>query len=752
MNDQMASIAVGTPYPKIGVGFVVDFNHAEIISIMKSLIHRVFVWLLFWSGGTLLAFQVDFDKVEATYFWGDSEDLAKTIDGIDASGRGWSVARQTDQPQAAIFKTAAPFTADLVLLTLCFQSGRPYGSMAEFSLSFTSDDQPSLKGNWRPLTIINQSATIGSLTVTPDGRIHAEEVVAVTTGSIPDNNYQVTARITGQVVTGFRIDVYPVRRTLRQLLPEMKEVADAPVMAWAMYGDFVLTEFRATVITHSTNVALGAPVKASHPLYQATTPVKEMTAAALTDGLPSTFAHPRQPDLGESCYFEIDLGRVHALDHLSLWGRNDGLQKEDRLSRVMVRLYEEDPAEGGRPLWQGMDRADGSHPLRGEVDILRAENGSGIFRGRYIRLSSDSPVPLSPQLAEVEAYPARQLTPVSLRADGREIRISNDVSIPPKTFRLALEMKVANEEVPREAPFRWRFKNKDGGWLISRGRTLEISCPAAGEYTIEAQASHSDGTWDASLMSLPILVRAPFTQSWSFILLVALCTLSVGGLVTWFVSRRRIAVLEAQSALAVERTRIARDIHDDVGARLSQLSFLLKSLERNPTLPESAKDDVLELSETASQALGSLDEVVWTVNPKNDSLESLARFLGQHAARYLAPVGITFRLVAPPAWPALVVSAQTRHNLVMAVKEALQNVVKHSAAHEVVMTLALKDGNLTVGLTDDGCGLPGDLTASGRSGLANMKARLESLGGACGIHRRPEGGTEVTLLLPLDPS
>jgi len=733
------------------VGFGWGFNQDESV-FMKIQVHRVVVWLLFWSGGTLLASPVVFEKVEATYFAGDSADLAKTIDGIDASGRGWSVAGRTHQPQAAIFKTAAPLKADLVLLTLCFQSGRPYGSMAEFLLSFTSDDQPSLLGNWQPLTIVNPSATTGSLTLTPNGRLRAEEVVAVTTGGIPDNNYQVTVRTTGQVVTGLRIDVYPVQRSLHQLLPEVEEVADLPVMAWAMLGDFVLTEFRATLITHSTNIALGAPVKASHPLYQTTMPIGKMTAAALTDGLPSTFAHPRQPDLGGAFFFEIDLGQEHVLNHLSLWGRNDGLAKENRMSRVMVRLYEQDPAEGALPTWEGIDREDGSFPLRGEVDMLRAADGRGRFGGRYIRLSSDSPVPLSPQFAEVEVYPVRQLTPVSLRADGREIDIPDGVRIPPGTFRLALEMKVANEAVRRDTPFRWRYKGKDGGWLVSRERTLEMPCPPAGDYTFEAQTSHSDGTWDTSMMSLPMVVLAPFTQSRGFMLLVVFGTLSAGGLVAWFVSHRRITALEAQSALAAERTRIARDMHDEVGARLSQLSFLLKSLERNPTLPESAKGEVLQLSETASQALGSLDEVVWTVNPKNDSLESLARFLGLHAARYLGLIGVSFRLVAPPTWPDLVVSAQIRHDLAMAVKEALQNVVKHSSASEVVLTLALEERNFAVHITDDGCGLPEQPTVSERSGLANMKARLDGLGGACHIHRRPEGGTEVGLRVPLRQS
>ena len=213
------------PYPKIGVGFAREFEQADPV-FMKSLVHRVLFWLLCWSAGMSWGSPVVFDKVEATYYWGDPEDLAKTIDGIDASGRGWSVARRTDQPQAAIFKTAVPLKEDLVLLTLCFQSGRPYGSMAEFSLSFTSDDQPSLKGSWQPLAIVNQSATNGSLTLLPNGRLRAEEVVAVTTGRIPDNNYQVTVRTAGRVVTGFRIDVYPVRRSLSQLLPEVVEVME----------------------------------------------------------------------------------------------------------------------------------------------------------------------------------------------------------------------------------------------------------------------------------------------------------------------------------------------------------------------------------------------------------------------------------------------------------------------------------------------------------------------------------------------
>jgi signal transduction histidine kinase len=749
LNDWVGYETTGNarigPYPKIGVGFGGRIGKLT-QSLMTGPFHWLPIWFLICARAALGASPVVFDAVEATYFQGTREDLARTIDGIDASGRGWSVAPRIDQAQSIVFTTAAPINANVILLTLCFQSGRPNGSIAECALSFTSDSQPSLNGNWRPLPIVNQSATTGSLTLTTDQRLRAGEVVAVTTGRIPDNNYQITARTTGHVVTGFRIDVFPVRRTLEQLLPE---VTDVPVMAWAMGGDFVLTEFRAAIITHSTNVALGAPVKASHPLYQTMTPVQVMTPMALTDGLPSTFAHPRQPDIGSRFFFEIDLGSVHDIDHISLWGRNDVLGFEKRLSRLHVRLHEEDPSQGAEPVWQGIDRADGSHPQRGEVDILRAADGKGRFRGRYLRLSTDSEEPLSPQLAEVEVYAARPMVMAGLRADGREIEVAKTTVIPPGTRRLSMEMGFENIDLPPESGFRWRLPGVQDDWRVSRGRLLEMTCPPAGNHLFEAQAAHSDGMWDAMLLSQKLTVRKPFTDTAGFYWLLACATLSTGVLITWVVSRRRIVALEAQTALAAERTRIARDMHDEVGARLSQLSFLLKAFQNNTKLPENAKQDVRQLSETATQALGSLDEVVWTVNPKNDTLESLARFIGQYAVRYLEPLSIGCRIGSPPAWPHLEVSAQTRHHIVMSVKEALQNVIKHSNATQVNIGLALADGSFVVRIADNGCGLGENTRETGRSGLANMESRLKSIGGSFSLRRSQEGGTEVELTVPI---
>ncbi len=176
-----------------------------------------------------------------------------------------------------------------------------------------------------------------------------------------------------------------------------------------------------------------------------------------------------------------------------------------------------------------------------------------------------------------------------------------------------------------------------------------IACPAPGNYVLRAQARHSDGTWDASVFSIPMSVPVRFTKTWGFLGLVGSGTLLTGGLIALFFSRKRLARHRAQQALANERARIARNMHDDVGARLSQLSFLVNAASGEP--PEKRQEGLEQISRTAGEALASLDEVVWTVNPKNDTLESMAHYLAHYTSRYLDPLGIACNIDMPVEWP-----------------------------------------------------------------------------------------------------
>lgn len=680
---------------------------------------------------------VTFREVMATCHAGTEKDLKHTIDGWETSPKGWSVAPSFNQGQSSIFVAAKPIEADLLNLTMFFMSGRPNASFAYFSISYTTDTQPGYQSEWHDLPMFNFGATTSNLRRGPGNRLIADEVSQIVTGRIPDNIYWISSRTRGKAITGFRVDVFPVFRSA--------DFNAGPAMSWSIDRDFVLTEFRAEVVSTTTNVALGAPVTATHPLYFE---YETMTADALTDGWPSTIAHPAEDVTGKDFHFEIDLGKVRAFDHLTLRQRGDTYNL-DRFASMRIRLYEQDPKEGAAPSWQVLNRPDGSYPAQGEVDVLRASNGEGVLRGRYLRISTENPVPLSPMLAEVEVYETRTARLVSLKADDRPLPVGSGLRIPPGALRLAFQWEIPQSGKPYDRLYRWKVAGVNQDWQTSDSLLLEIPCPPAGDFHVEIQAAHSDGSWDASVLRLPFTVDARFTQTPMFLRLLGSVTLIVGVLVSRYFARRKIARLEAQSALAAERSRIARNMHDDVGARLAQLAVLQDVFAREHAMPPEAKSDLAALTTCAREAMESLDEAVWTVNPRNDTLAALASFLVQHANHYLSPLGITCRIDGPNHFPDVPLRTGTRHEVALAFKEALQNIVKHAAASEVEMTLRHEAGRFLIRVADNGRGFTAKGGGPGEDGLINMRQRLESIGGTCEWLPRENGGTIVEMKFPL---
>lgn len=213
--------------------------------------------------------------------------------------------------------------------------------------------------------------------------------------------------------------------------------------------------------------------------------------------------------------------------------------------------------------------------------------------------------------------------------------------------------------------------------------------------------------------------------------------------------RRKIARLEAKSALDAERSRIARNMHDDVGARLAQLAVPQDIFAREHLMPLAAKSDLAALTTYTREAMESLDEAVWTINPRNDTLSSLAAFLIQHADHYLTPLGIACRIDEPNTWPEILLQAGARHEVALAFKEALLNIVKHAAASEVELKLRHEAARFIIRVADNGCGFPKKSGGPGGDGLLNMLQRLESLGGTCEWLPRENGGTLVEMKFPL---
>lgn len=233
-------------------------------------------------------------------------------------------------------------------------------------------------------------------------------------------------------------------------------------------------------------------------------------------------------------------------------------------------------------------------------------------------------------------------------------------------------------------------------------------------------------------------------------------------------TQRLIQNLEQERVLQEERARIARDLHDDLGANLTCLALQADLARGQLPVNEPSGARLEALARDSRSLVDRLREVIWSVDPKCDTLDHFADYLCGRAEEFLHAAGLNCRLDVPrdlEPWP---LAGETRHNLLLVVKEAVHNAVKHAGASEVRLSLRLAGNALEVTVEDDGHGgVPtqareaaepaltvtadsGGLAAKPHGyGLASMRRRVEDLGGAFEISHQAGQGTRVKLSVPL---
>jgi signal transduction histidine kinase/streptogramin lyase len=304
---------------------------------------------------------------------------------------------------------------------------------------------------------------------------------------------------------------------------------------------------------------------------------------------------------------------------------------------------------------------------------------------------------------------------------------------------------------PEKIQFQCRLDGWDKNWVdAGNKRVAEYSYLPPRSYRFRVRASNGDGIWEESDAEVAFTVLPHFWQTWWFFSLTILLAVAAVTRVVWQISRRRmrrkLEAAERQQAVERERTRIAKDIHDHLGANLTRISLLSQSAHGELANPAQAAAQLERIYSTSRELTRSMDEIVWAVNPQHDTLDSLASYLGNFAQEYVGSLGMRCRLEVPlhlPHWP---ITAEARHNIFLAFKEALHNVVKHSGATEVSIFLNLEAAGFNLIVRDNGKGFDPAAVPErpGRgNGLKNMRQRLEKLGGRCEIRSTPGTGTEI---------
>jgi signal transduction histidine kinase/ligand-binding sensor domain-containing protein len=343
-------------------------------------------------------------------------------------------------------------------------------------------------------------------------------------------------------------------------------------------------------------------------------------------------------------------------------------------------------------------------------------------------------------------------------------RNSKTVQIPPGNQRFELHYTGLSFISPDKVRFKHRLAGLEDQWTeAGTKRVAEYSYLRPGSYVFQVVACNNDGLWNQAGAALAFTVLPYFWQTWWFEAasgtLVALA-LTPG---VFSVSRRRVRhkleQSERQRALERERARIARDIHDDLGASLTRITMLSQSLRAELDSHAQATTDVDQIYSTARELTRAMDEIVWAVNPKHDTLDSLVTYLGRFAQHFLSTAGVRCRLDVPVYLPTWALTSEIRHNVFLALKEALHNVVKHAGATEVRVSLQLQPAGFVLVVADNGRGFESNprhsSVASGGdgarlsagNGLQNMQKRLEEIGGCCEWNTAPGEGTCVQFVI-----
>ena len=327
--------------------------------------------------------------------------------------------------------------------------------------------------------------------------------------------------------------------------------------------------------------------------------------------------------------------------------------------------------------------------------------------------------------------------------------------VPPGKRFVDFEFTALSFVSPDRVRFRYKLEGLDQDWIEGgTARSVRYNLLPAGHYTFQVTACNNDGVWNERGVELALVVEPHFYETWWFRLLAVLALIAGVVIAVRRVGlrklRRKLEIAERQRAVERDRARIAKDIHDDLGAGLTHIS-LLSELARRDSV-EQIHNHVGQISEMARELTLSMDEIVWAVDPHNDSLDSLVTYVTKFAQEYLGVAGIRCRLDLPAELPGHPLRAEVRHNLFLAIKESLNNIVKHAHASEVWLRLALEPHAFTVSIEDNGCGIAGgekngDASRAGRissgHGLENLHNRLNAVSGQCVITSEPGKGTRV---------
>lgn len=306
---------------------------------------------------------------------------------------------------------------------------------------------------------------------------------------------------------------------------------------------------------------------------------------------------------------------------------------------------------------------------------------------------------------------------------------------------ITFHYSVVEFDQPEKITFRYQLEGFDKGWKNGNTRRdVSYTNLSGGHYTFRVQALSSDGNVASNIAAFPIFVTTPYYRSWWFFGLI-FC-----GISSFFYGLYRYRLKQILK-LQHLRNSISRDLHDEVGSTLSSITMLSESAKKSIDIDEAQTRKFMEsITTNAQKVLENMDDIVWAINPKDDSLESIVLRIKEYAYTITETKDIHLSFDIDQRFQKLKVPMKTRQNLYLILKESINNAVKHSGCNELKITLKIEKKALNMIVQDNGQGFD-VLKPTLRNGLENMRQRAEELDGKIRIDSQKNKGTTIYIQL-----
>lgn len=329
------------------------------------------------------------------------------------------------------------------------------------------------------------------------------------------------------------------------------------------------------------------------------------------------------------------------------------------------------------------------------------------------------------------------------------INLKKKINLSYRENTLTFELSAIEYTDPKRNRFKVYLIHNNGidSSLIGTDNKITYANLSPGDYRFQFTACNAEGIWQANKYDLAIIITPPFYQTWWFRVLGIVLSIALIGFVFSFYYRYQRLELEKKLALQAERDRIANEMHDELGGGLSTIINASARAEKKKSLGE-VKSILNRISQVSFSLDKNMRELIWAMDPENDTLKELIAHIRHYTAEFLSDNGINVRIKVPERIPDLDMTSQVRHNILLVVKEILHNILKHSQATEVQFDIITSD-KFIISISDNGKGFEIESIKSRGYGLRSCTNRITSISGKIKWERLDSGGMNVTITLEL---